>query len=243
MSDEKKIRHATALRNQDMLNRMASERFRVVAGKVERYKAAAPAQDVETVLAAEKLANLEIGDLIPGKGIFFGKYELKDKEGNLKNTFNMYAAPEDLADNEGNKTFSYSAAIDHIAALQNWHGHDGTPYASEGKLFKALEDGSYKGGWFMPSSELLIGYDGERNLTTPDNLYSVRNTGEFAGTFEQTLYTSGDVYRDSYWGCTQLEIMGLAGRTYARFSTGTRCFTNNEVRPMACRPVRLEPAP
>ena len=142
--------------------------------------------------------------MIPGQGIFLGRYAPKDREGNsLGKIFNVFAAPEDLTDATGNKgIFKYVDAVKRIASLKNWHGHDGTNYATDKELYMALKNGSYNGGWIIPTRDLLSGKDVDGNTTQPDNLYAHKDKRDLSGTFT-TAAASGSDYPDWYWSSTE----------------------------------------
>lgn len=243
MSEDKKdmseTPHITALRRQDKLNRQAKERFRVANGKVEKYKAGPPAQDIDEIAAADKLANPAIGDLVPGKGVFLGLYTPVDTQGNsLRKTFNIYAAPENLTDKAGNKTFSYGDALKNVAALGRWHGHAGTSYKTDKEILTALEDGSYAGGWFIPPRSLLMGKNSKGEYIQPDNLFSHADKGSFKGSFR--MAGSKGI---AYWSSTRHPNMPYMSFMMAvRLPGGVGCFYPESPR-FACRPVRLELRP
>lgn len=91
------------------------------------------------------------GDLVPGQGIYLGQYTPKDRDGNsLSKTFNVFAAPEDLPER-----MTYIGAVEYIAQLKNWHGHDGTNYATDKEFYDAVKNGSYNGGWIVPTYGIL----------------------------------------------------------------------------------------
>jgi hypothetical protein len=244
MSDAEESPRLTVLRRQDKLNRLAKERLRVVGGKVEKYNAAPPARDIEAMAAAEaaeRLANPDIGDLVPGKGIFFGTYAVTAGKGGLKKVFNMYAAPEDLADEAGVKILSYSGALSRVAGLKNWHGHDGTRYTTDVAIFKALEEGSYEGGWFIPPRAMLMGQDHAERNTQADNLYAHQNKGSFKEAFNVARSVGTD-RRNYYWSSTQYLNYPLAVLMWGMpFSDALGGFYDHERYRLSCRPVRLEP--
>ena len=103
---------------------------------------AADERKKEAPKKAEENPKKSPGQIIPGQGIFLGRYAPKDREGNsLGKIFNVFAAPEDLTDAAGNKgIFKYVDAVKRIASLKNWHGHDGTNYATDKELYKALRE-------------------------------------------------------------------------------------------------------
>ncbi len=189
---------------------------------------------------AEILNNPNPGDLISGQGVYLGKYRPLNRKGvSLGKTFNVFAAPEDLP-----KTMSYVDTVKYIAELEKWHGFDGTNYPTDKEIYAALKNGSYNGGWIIPTRELLGGTEpdgkaGSRNerIIQPDNLFDHRNQGAFNGTFK-TAFCSGSDYPRWYWSST--EGRDNPSRVWNfMFSEGVEdCNHKNDLY-LSCRPVRL----
>ncbi|MBI3440597.1 MAG: hypothetical protein HY052_02140 [Proteobacteria bacterium] len=173
-----------------------------------------------------------------GQSVYLGQYVPKDRDGNsLGKIFNVFAAPQDLTDASGKKeTFKYVNAVKRIAELKNWNGFDGTNYATDKEIYQALKDGSYNGGWIIPTRDLLSGKDVDGNATTPDNLHAHKNTGALAGTF--TTAASGSGYPGWYWSSTENrdDSSGVHG---VRFSDGYESWDRKDSLRLSCRPVRL----
>lgn len=179
------------------------------------------------------------GEMIAGEGIFLGKYKPRDRDGySLGKIFNVFAAPEDLTDASGKQSsFKYVDTVKRIAALKNWHGHDGTNYATDKELYQALKNGSYDGGWIIPTRALLSGKDVNSNVTQPDNIYTHKDKGALAGTFKTAASDSSDYY----WSST--EGRDLPSFVYdVRFSNGLEHWHHKDITLFSCRPVRLVPA-
>jgi len=192
----------------------------------------------------EALKNPTPGRLVPGQGVYLGQYSPKDRDGkSLGKIFNVYAAPEDLP-----STMQYVDAVKHIAKLKGWHGFDGTNYATDKEIYKALKDGSYKGGWIIPTRELLVGTepDGETGvrkgtIIQPDNLFDHQNKGAFKGTFK-TAAASGSVYPDWYWSSTEnCDLPSFVW--FVRFSDGGVVWHLKDRFRLSCRPVRVVEVP
>jgi len=121
--------HTTALKNQAALRKKSAHRQRIVDGKTEQYEVDVSDTDaaVATAIAAEAKLNppLVKGQLVPGKGIFIGEWTPKERDGEtLSETFNVFAAPNDLMDvSTGMVAFTYDITRRRIAALKNWYGH------------------------------------------------------------------------------------------------------------------------
>lgn len=194
----------------------------------------------DDVKKEEATAQAEPGQLIPGEGVYVGKYTPVDRDGNsLSETFNAFAAPEDLP-----KTMEYIDAVKAVAELKDWNGHDGTNYENDTGLYEALKDGSYTGGWIIPPRELLTGTkaDGpsgvrQGTIMQPDNLFDHRNTGSFKNTFE-TAARSGSGGPQWYWSSS--EHRGEPSYVWiANFSCGYDDWDHKGINRMSCRPVRL----
>ena len=182
---------------------------------------------------AKILKDAEPGQRIAGEGIFLGQYQSKD----LGKIFNVFAAPEDLPD-----TMKYVDAVKYIAELKGWHGFDGTNYATDKEFNQALKEGTYTGGWIIPTRELLIGTEadgpsriGKGTVIQPDNLYDHRNKGAFKGTF-----TTAANYPQWYWSCMEHRDHP-SDVWFADFSDGYEGWDNKDYYRLSCRPVRLVP--
>ena len=249
MSEKKQSPHLTAFKRQWELNRKAQKKIRVVDGKLETYDSI-PAADLQTILPAaiaaeslRELVNVKIGQLIEGRGVFFGTWEPKDGEGrSLGKIFNMFAAPEDLTDSFGKRqTFKYLEAVGRVSSLKDWHGHDGTSYKTDKELFAALQDGTYNGGWFIPPRELMIGRDATNEEVQPDHLYAHHEKGALCGTFAlETSHQAGCAIW--YWSSTARPDRSSLFSNI-RFLNGHEDWNHRDSFQLSIRPVRLEPKP
>ena len=261
MAEAKETSHLTTIKKQWALKKQAAERphFKAVNGELVPYTVSRPkelAAVVDATIAAEKealkkaeaevLANAQIGQMIAGHGVFIGVWTPKDRAGNsLGKTFNVFAAPQDLTNTSGQKVvLRYVDAVKRIAGLRGWNGFDGTHYATDKELYKALKDGSYNGGWIIPTRELLVGTnlltgtDPGGNQTQPDNLYTHKEKGVLKSTF--TIATSKSACPDWYWSSTEHRNEPTFV-CVVRFLDGDAVwYLKNDVG-SSCRPVRLEP--
>lgn len=189
----------------------------------------------------EAIKNTKPGDLIPGQGIYLGRYKPKDRNYvKLGKVFNVFAAPEDLP-----AAMKYPDAVAYIAELKEWHGFDGTHYLNDGEIYAALKDGSYDGGWIIPPRELLFGTAPdsgrgirEDNVIQRDSLFYHQNTGAFKGTFKTS--TPHDISNiEWYWSSTEqygYPSMTWGGRILDGSEDGN--FRKNGIK-YSCRLVRL----
>ncbi len=171
------------------------------------------------------------------EGVFIGQYRPKDRDGNsLGKIFNVYAAPQDLPDETGRRqTFTYIETQKRMAELKNWNGYDGTDYADDRELYKALKEDTYSGGWFIPPRELLAGIDEANNLVQPDNLNAYKNEGALKGTFGGA--TRGLNHPDFYWSCTVSDEDSLT--SWCAFPDGKGTYAKKDILELSCRPMRL----
>jgi hypothetical protein len=194
---------------------------------------------------AEALATAVPGQLFPRQGgIYFGQVA-KDMDGNsLGEVFNIIAAPEDMTDETGNVVFTYNAAVERLARLENWHGFDGGHYLTDIELYAALKDGSYKGDWVIPTGDVLGGF-GSSFTEVRGYLQLYSDKGAFAGTFQtEKSGLEGDLSH-WYWSCTKWRYDDARGQIW---STAFTWWSDSEVRDkdkeqLRVRPVRLVPVP
>src|ERR1700722_15468167 len=252
MAETEETAHLTTVRRQWKLRKLAAARphFKAVNGKFVPYKIKPP-EALDIVIAGEKraqkkaatqaLENLQIGQATADGTIYLGQYQPKDREGNtLGEIFNVYAAPEDLPD-----TMRYVDAVEYIAGLKDWHGFNGTNYATDKETYAALKDGSYNGGWIIPTREFLAGKEagggseaGKGAIVSADNLFDHQNKGAFKGTF-CTAASNGSDFPDWYRSST--EQRGDPSHVWAaRFADGGGGWCLKDGTLMSCRPVRLE---
>ncbi len=183
---------------------------------------------------------LKSGQKMADGTIYLGQYSPKDRDGvSLSKTFNVFAAPEDLLE-----TMKYVDAVKHIAELKNWHGFDGTNYPTDKEIYAALKDGSYNGGWIIPTRELLVGTepDGESGVRKGkviqlDNLCDHQNEGSFKDTFKMAASSASDC-PDWYWSSTEHRD-GPGNSWGVRFSDGDEGWGHKDFVRLSCRPVRL----
>jgi hypothetical protein len=181
----------------------------------------------------------KIGQTVKGKGVFAGIWEPRDRQGNsLNKKFAVFAAPEDFTDSSGKKVLlTFKATADELAKRKNWHGHDGGNYKNDTALYKALKGGSYKGEWFIPTRDLLLGTDIDGNNVHEESLFKNRNEGDFAGT-----YTTKESSSDSanwYWSSSERRDYS-EGVWVGRFSDGVDYWSLKDGNRLSCRPVRVE---
>lgn len=185
--------------------------------------------------------NAEIGDLVVNQGIYLGKWQPVDREGNsLGKTFNVFAAPENLKGSLGqDRLRTYEETFEKIKRLSKWHGHNGAGYESDSELLQALKEGTYKGEWVIPPRELVSGKNCKDEEMQADNLYRHQKTGKFNGTFPlEADDRSGIQDMNFYWSCTVLEVGAHTRWIFNLANQNEHYFTVNGFA-FNCRPVRL----
>jgi hypothetical protein len=180
--------------------------------------------------------SLKPGQQMSDGTVYVGKYAPKDRSGkSLSLKFNVFAALEDLPGGP----IEYTSTLKRIAGLRNWHGYNGTNYETDQEIYAALKDGTYKGGWIIPTSDILYGKDANGDVTMPDNLFAHKKDGALRDTF---FMAPGEDNPDWYWTST-------ADRKYpdslifAQFSDEDILTDSDtpDCGTASCRPVRLVP--
>lgn len=170
----------------------------------------------------------EVGEMIPGKGIYIGCEALKDKTGSSLGRFDLYAAPKDLKDDKGEKLLlTFNEAVKVVASLKNLHGHDGGHFGCERELHEAIKGGRYKGEWFIPPLDILKA------------LYVARDKGALARSF---ALPSGAGSAAWYWSCN--ESPDDSSNVYAvDFTVGGGGLGHKDEVALSSRVMRAEPRP
>lgn len=128
----------------------------------------------------------QIGQPVEGGGIYVGIRNMTDKTG-LTRTFDVYAAPADLVDEKGKKLLRRQKKVNEsLAETKDLLGRDGECFEDQDSLDTALLNGTYKGGWISPPSDIV-----------EENLYKNTDKGVLKGTFVEA--SSGSAI---YWTCT-----------------------------------------
>lgn len=217
-----------------------------------------PAQDVpvdtstafplSTALAREQAQKIKeqealvIGKFIPNKGVFFGTWTPKDKNGkSLGKTFNLFAAPQDLQDTSRERmTMTFDNAIAAVSRLKNWQGYNGARFQNEKDLYKALANNTYKGEWFIPTLDMLIGLTPDNQKITGDSLFTHKEAGALKNSFNVASRGGGNAIW--YWSCT--ENANITSEVYCgQVGSGSRSSSKKNYYSHSVRVVRLELQP
>ncbi len=153
--------------------RPESEELLKLSGTLRSEKGAA----LRRLSPAEKRLSHDLGTPVPEEGIYFGigylwsnpKYKQKHMKGPVL-LFDMYAAPENLTDKNGQPfKGTLAEAFKRIAHLKGFHGHDGfrrpapefqrpDDYSySDGSFREFVLEGKYNGEWVVPPTEVIEG--------------------------------------------------------------------------------------
>jgi len=183
----------------------------------------------------ETLKVLQIGQTIEGKGLYMGVWEPKDRAGNsLNRKFTVYAAPEDLTDESGQKLVAtFQDTAKRMTGLRNWHGHDGAGVVNDTQLYRGLADGFAIGKWFIPTRDLLLGTDIDGNKVQNENLAA----------YNERL---GEITMSRRYGCSSydypnyyLSLSELADGD-ANWNPKDHNWLYKDSHCMSCRPCRVE---
>ena len=212
-------------------------RVRTLSYDGDRERAAARKQAEE-----EARKKPQIGQTIPGKGVYMGVWTPKDRSGNsLGKSFAVYAAPEDLTDDSGQRTLlTFQDTAKHLTTKRNWHGYDGGNFVNDTALYNALRSSLYHGEWFIPTRDLLAGSDLDGNKGVySDNLIASKDKGDF----KEKLVTSGSGsnknYPEYYWSLAEHRDDSYYVWC-ARPADGDVDYSLKDLYRVSCRPVRLE---
>jgi len=197
----------------------------------------------ETGNAMTDGASPDIGQLVEGKGVYVGIWAPEDRDGtSLGEIFDLYAAPEDVQNNKGKRLLlTFNEAVDHVAALQDYYGHDGFNHDGSGLtedevLYEALKTGSYKGEWFIPPKDAL-----------KNNLYENHHIGALKGTLMPSKSRTINILIRNYLSCWYWSCTG-----HGSSSVWIQSFTSGDVSrdpkdtylaTQSTRLVRAEPRP
>jgi hypothetical protein len=199
----------------------------------------APGVSVETFLPVSH--HFEPGELFSGKGVFLGIWSPHDRDGvSLGKTFNLYAAPHDLGLDENGRgakrLLTYAEALKHVSEIRSLMGHDGADYKNDTELYAALKNGSYKGEWFIPARDSIVGTDIDDIQIQTDTLFAHKDKGAFENTF---ALVSGSDSAGWYWSCS--ERREDPSTVYdVRLSDGNVDWDHKDRISLSCRPLRAE---
>lgn len=99
--------------------------------------------------ANDTAADPRPGELVPGKGVYLGAREIKDRDGERVGEYDLYAAPEDLKKGglieKKPLLMTFNQAVQRVAELQDYHGYGGFNHNVSGRtpdeaLYDALRE-------------------------------------------------------------------------------------------------------
>lgn len=211
-------------------------------------------------------ANYQIGEMVPGKGVYFGVWtpppslEIKKiirlamsaKQKTVQ--YRLFAAPADLTAPNGHRLLlNYKAAAQEVAKIVDLCGHNGAYFESDRDIYEALRKDSYGGEWFIPPKPFLDGWDDDprdafiirdeerkKSKKVFDySLYEHRYVGAFIGTFKKQMANVAFGHEGySYWSSSRKKRY----RVGADFRHRDPAWADEDTR-MLIRVVRVEPIP
>lgn len=181
--------------------------------------------------------DLKIGDQVYNDegvctGIYIGAKERTDKYG-LKQVFDLYAAPEDLTNKQGKKRLvaTFNKSVEVLNQKENWHGYDGECFTHEAAFKQALIEGTYQGGWVIPSKDIIL-----------ENLCKNKNKGALAGMFKEYDGLGLTDLSSSYWSCTH-SASDLDQVYNLQIRTNQKDYNSKDHFRLSTRPIRAELRP
>jgi len=231
----------------DDVKGLIMKRFVSLTDQTEARIAEAKGTIASLSFAFDQAESYEVGQLVRGKGIYAGIWEPKDREGNpLGKKYHAFAAPEDLTDSSGVKTLlTFKNAAKEVGKKKGWHQHNGLIVPDriinngyEAYLYEVLKKSdTYKGEWFIPPRDLLHGRDVDGNeVQSENNLYALKDTGDFSGTFTTT---TGSGTAHWYWSSSEdREDSDYVWNVDVTDGVVGWLLKGN--RRLSCRPVRVE---
>jgi hypothetical protein len=214
------------LKNCDLDASVSREIIR--ADNVFPVSAAIAKKHREVIEESRKLSEqLEIGKIEEGRGVFAGHIELTDNDGANLGSFNIYAAPEDIKDEDGNNLLlSFNEAAEHVSDLEGYFGHDGGKYKHDDDLYAAINANNYNGEWFVPPLKIL------------QDVSMFRNKGDLRDSFVQDK----DIANNArwYWSSTTHDEFDEAGWN-RNIQTGVDSNDVKDLLKLSVRCVRMEP--
>ena len=180
-------------------------------------------------------------------------WEPQDREGqSLSHVFDLYAAPTDLlrAKRGYSGLLKFYDAVQKIAGLKNWHGHDGAHMPNDTAVWEAIRSGNHAelSKWFIPTIDIL-GFHGagEQKVdgwTIPENvLYAYSVSGDFEKTFKDGMDRRDGINHDYashwYWSCTERRV-DRSAVWLTNFVYGYASYHRWDSCAATVRPVRAE---
>jgi hypothetical protein len=183
--------------------------------------------------AEQAMENPQPGQWIEGRGVYVGLWAPAYRDGtSLGKVFNLFAAPTDLLDDQGEKALiNHRRAIQHIGDLRDWHGHDGIGLPDEEAIYEQIRLGRYTNlkNWFMPPHDVLY-----------SDLYRYKDEGGLKGTFAPVAAMSTSNW---YWSSSLGPGQSSDDACCTNFSDGFGSWTRRSANGVATRVVRAELIP
>ena len=128
----------------------------------------------------------EICQFVKGEGLYLGTWEPMDKKGkSLNKIFDLYAAPQDITDERGEKLLlNFNETVVHVAGLNKWWSYDGVGLVNDEAIIQAVrKDPKELEKWFLPPWDVL-----------ENHLYQNRDKGDLKNTFDKRSVGHAPLY-------------------------------------------------
>jgi hypothetical protein len=184
--------------------------------------------------------HVPVGSLI-SKDVYVDTRVLTARDGSAIGSFHIFAAPVDLnlRPMGGRTLLTAHEAARKLREIRYWLGHKGCAFEFsdyEQQLFEGLRCGSAVGKWFIPTLEILCGRSADGTKICSQNIYDLRSTGRFKGSF----VTSGSGRAPWYLSCTVSGDGSKRAVWGVPFTGQTDGIGAARVGRFSCRPVRVE---
>jgi hypothetical protein len=220
-----------------LLRRLIGKAFAPLARAVGAEKAIS-----DRSFGYDHIESFEVGKLVKGKGIYMGEWEPADLDGQpLGFKLSVFVSSKPLKEVTGRLLTFNDTAVE-IGRLKGWQGHDGCnldPARYYADFCEKLrrDPEAVLGKWMIGPLELVSGWSGAGEKVRSQNMYDLRNKGDF-GKAKPFVTTPGSGYVRWQWSCTPYRAIPARVRA-ADFSDGSGAWFRRDYA-FGCVPVRLE---
>ena len=164
--------------------------------------------------------------------------------GERQATYHVIAAPNDLADSGGRKQlFTYTKAVQEVAKLRWWAGHDGEYIENSRVLEVMIKSGAAIGKWVIPPHELVSGKDFNGERVVDGSLFALSKIKSQEANFSNVTPAENMLHPNLYWSCCNAGNYGNGQYKWLTdFSDGRTANLTEEGVMGSVRPVLIFPA-
>ncbi len=169
--------------------------------------------------------------MVNGNEIFVGEWRPK-MDGESLGVFNLFAGAKDFGG-----MLTYLEMLKKLASLEN-----GDKSKNEDELYKSIDDGTYKGGLFPLTRDMVLSNDGlgEGEVTMPNgSVYDLIEEGELKGTFNTCADPNN--HNNMYWLLDKTIDPDMAHCVKLSEENGGICVLPSDQHLQLTRLVRAEP--